>query len=167
MSLHSGLMTVPLITNLGKRLLPGLAALVVCACSGDGEGLDVNGRPLASNENSGVGDLESGAGLTFSAMQANVLAPNCAFSGCHSGAAAPVGLRLDADFAYDSLVSVASVQQSDFFRVSPGDPDNSYLIQKLEGTAAVGSQMPRNQPPIPVETINEIRQWIADGAMND
>jgi len=149
------------------RFLLCLTALAVWGCSGDGEGLDVNGRPLGSDAGSNGGTEVIGTNLTFSAMQANIFAPSCAFSGCHSGTAAPVGLQLDADVAYDSLVNQPSVQQSDFARVSPGDPDNSYLIQKLEGTAAVGLQMPRNQPPLSIDTINAIRQWIADGAPND
>jgi methionine-rich copper-binding protein CopC len=49
-------------------------------------------------------------------------------------------------------------------RVRPGDPDGSYLIQKLEGRAAVGAQMPFGGPPLPASTIAFIRQWIANGA---
>jgi hypothetical protein len=49
-------------------------------------------------------------------------------------------------------------------RVTPGNPDASYLIQKLEGTAATGGRMPLNGPPLPPETIAVIRQWIVDGA---
>jgi hypothetical protein len=50
--------------------------------------------------------------------------------------------------------------------VIPNDPDNSYLIRKLEGNAGVGSVMP--PPPrmaLGAATIAEIRQWIADGAL--
>jgi hypothetical protein len=52
-------------------------------------------------------------------------------------------------------------------RVAPGDPDNSYLIQKLEGTASVGVQMPEGGPPLPQDRIDVIRQWISDGAIDD
>jgi len=48
--------------------------------------------------------------------------------------------------------------------VAPGDPDNSYLVQKVEGTAAVGSQMPLGGPALSQSQINDIRQWIQDGA---
>ena len=42
--------------------------------------------------------------------------------------------------------------------------NNSYLIQKLEGTAGVGERMPAGLPAVPQADINIIRQWIADGA---
>jgi hypothetical protein len=48
--------------------------------------------------------------------------------------------------------------------VEAGDPDNSYLIQKLEGTASEGAQMPFGGPPLDQAVIDDIRQWIADGA---
>ncbi len=46
----------------------------------------------------------------------------------------------------------------------PGNPDQSYLIQKIEGHAAVGARMPLGAPPLPQSTIDVIRQWIANGA---
>ncbi len=55
----------------------------------------------------------------------------------------------------------------DLDRVEPGDPDNSYLIHKLEGTQAVGDRMPQGGPFLDEETIGDIRQWIADGAPNN
>ena len=50
-------------------------------------------------------------------------------------------------------------------RVKAGDPANSYLVQKLEGHAAVGAQMPFGGPPLPAATLAVIRQWISDGAL--
>jgi hypothetical protein len=50
-------------------------------------------------------------------------------------------------------------------RVEPGDPNNSYLIQKLEGTAAEGRRMPLNGTPLSQADINVIRQWITEGAL--
>ncbi|MCH8020623.1 Ig-like domain-containing protein, partial [candidate division KSB1 bacterium] len=52
-------------------------------------------------------------------------------------------------------------------RVAAGDPSNSYIIQKLEGTAAIGGRMPLNQPALPAASITTIRQWITDGAIDD
>jgi hypothetical protein len=53
-------------------------------------------------------------------------------------------------------------------RVNPGDPNDSYIIQKLEGHAAVGGQMPlgcpTSQPCLTADTIAFIRQWITNGA---
>lgn len=139
-----------------------VVALFAACSSGDGDGLDENGRPL-----DGTGDGGSGAPVqpTFRSIQDQVFTVTCAVSGCHSGASAPLGLRLDAGSSIGSLIGRPSEQQPTLLRVDPGDPDNSYLVRKIEGTAASGAQMPRNQPPLPVETIQAIRDWIAAGAL--
>ena len=49
-------------------------------------------------------------------------------------------------------------------RVIPGDPDESLLIQKLEGTQDCGDRMPRNRDPLPAASIETIRDWIEAGA---
>lgn len=128
----------------------------LAGCAGDGEGLDENGRP----EGESTGTLQP----TFQSIQANVFTPVC--TGCHAGAAAPLGLRLEEGASYALLVNAPSVEVPELRRVQPGNPNASYLIQKLEGTAARGGRMPLNQPALPAETIAVIRQWIADGAPN-
>jgi len=84
--------------------------------------------------------------------------------GCHNVATAPQGLVLDADNSYAHLVNVASKEVPSLLRVKPGDPDNSYLVQKIEGTAAVGGRMPLGRPPLDPEVIVLIRRWISEGA---
>ena len=84
---------------------------------------------------------------------------------CHSGANAPQGLRLDAGNSYALLVNVASAEVPGLLRVNPGNPDASYLVQKIQGNAAVGSRMPANGPPFLSQTqIDLVRGWIAAGA---
>jgi hypothetical protein len=147
--------------SLGIRNL-AIAAPALClllaGCAGSGEGLDASGRPLEEGDG---GTLP----LTpdFASIQANVFTPVCA--PCHSGAGAPQGLRLDAANSYAALVGVPSSEVSSLLRVEPGDPDASYLVQKLEGRAAVGGRMPLDQPALPQATILVIRQWIQDGAL--
>ena len=106
-------------------------------------------------------------GPNFSEIQANVFTPTCATTGCHFGAGAPQGLRLDAANSYGLLVGVASGEVSSILRVATGDPNNSYLIQKLEGTASAGGRMPLNAPSLDQTSIDTIRQWITDGAIDD
>lgn len=132
-----------------------VAALAGCG-GGSGEGLDSNGRPITE------GGGSTGLQPTFASIQQNVLTPNC--TGCHAGAAAPAGLRLDAASSYALLVGVASAQAPGLQRVNPGNPDASYLVQKLEGRAAVGARMPFGGPFLEDSTIAVIRQWIAAGA---
>ena len=131
---------------------------VLAGCAGNGEGLDSNGRPLSGDVSSGDGGLHP----TLKSIQDNVFTPIC--TQCHIGAAAPLGLRLDEASAFAMLVNAPSTEVHSLNRVTPGDPDSSYIIQKLEGRAAVGGQMPLGQPPLPQETINVIRQWIQNGA---
>ncbi len=64
------------------------------------------------------------------------------------------------------LVGIASSQQAGILRVAPNDPNNSYLIQKLDGTAATGGVMPPGGQ-LAQSTIDIVRQWITDGAIDD
>lgn len=107
---------------------------------------------------------------TLDDIQANVFTPSCASAGCHTGPAStilPTGLDLsNADASFASLVNIASNQSMGATLVVPGDPDMSYLVDKIEGMAAVGTVMP--PPPrgtLDAATIAVIRQWIADGAL--
>jgi hypothetical protein len=131
-------------------------ALLLAGCAGSGEGLDANGRPIVPG--GGGGELTP----DLASIQANVFTPLC--TQCHVGANAPQGLRLDAASSYDALVGVASSEVPSLLRVEPGNPGRSYLLQKLEGRAAVGDRMPLGQPPLPDATVLVIRQWITDGA---
>jgi mono/diheme cytochrome c family protein len=130
------------------RIAVASSALALAAC-GAGDGFETG---------TGGGALEA----THASIQASIFTPIC--EQCHSGAGAPVGLRLDAANSFALLVGVPSGEQPSILRVAPGDPDNSYLIQKLEGTAGVGQRMPLRLPPLPQSDIDVIRQWITDGA---
>jgi hypothetical protein len=129
-------------------------SLAIAGCAGNGEGLDENGRPIDG------GPLPLAP--TFASIQQNVFTPIC--TGCHAGAQAPVGLRLDEASSYAMLVNAPSVEVPSLARVRPGNPEESYLMQKLQGSAAVGGRMPLGGPPLPQETIDVIGQWITDGA---
>lgn len=133
-----------------------LACLCIAGCGGSGEGLNMSGRPMSEG-----GDMPLAP--TLASIQANLFNPVCIT--CHSGAAAPQGLRLDAGVSFANLVGVPSSEASGILRVTPGLPGQSYLVQKLEGSAAVGEQMPLGGPPIPQATIDFVRQWIIDGAL--
>ena len=108
----------------------------------------------------------AGFGPNFSEIQANVFTPDCATSGCHAGGNAAAGLNLEEANSYAMLVGIQSSQVAGLQRVEAGDPDNSYLVQKLEGTASAGQQMAPGAP-LPQAEIDVIRQWISDGAMDD
>jgi hypothetical protein len=137
-------------------LLPPLMALflVLAGCTaGNGEGLDQNGQPTPIVE---PGDSD------FEQIQATVFTPIC--TQCHIGANAPQGLRLDAANSYAMLVNVASNEVPSLLRVNPGNPDQSYIVHKIQGNAAVGGRMPLGQAALPQDRIDLIRSWIAAGA---
>jgi hypothetical protein len=113
---------------------------------------------------------------TFSSIQSEIFDKagangSQACTACHTNVGrTPAGnLNLVAGSSYGSLVSVASGQAPSLLYVKPGDPDNSYLVHKLEGAPGiVGKQMPRNGPPyLTSGEILVIRRWIALGAKND
>ncbi len=101
----------------------------------------------------------------FASVQANIFTTNCAISGCHSDPSPPLGLLLSSPNSFANIVNVPSIQVPGLMRVNPGDSANSYLVQKVEGTASVGLQMPLNLPPLPVEKIQVLRSWIDKGAL--
>src|SRR5207237_1361159 len=141
-----------------RTLIASLAAAAVAGCTaGSGAGLDQNGQPIGSG---GTPPLTA----DFTSIQANVFTPIC--TRCHIGADAPQGLQLDAAHSYSLLVGVPSAEAPSLLRVKAGDPDNSYIIRKLEGgPGIVGVQMPADGPPyLPQATINVIRSWITNGA---
>ena len=139
-------------------LCTAAASWLIGGCAGDGAGLDANGQPLEPGA-PGSGPLTA----DFDSIQANVFTPICTV--CHAGADAPHGLRLDAADSYGLLVGVPSVEVPSLLRVKAGDPDDSYLIQKLEGHAAVGARMPLGGPYLSNDVIAVIRQWITAGAL--
>lgn len=133
-------------------------ALVLAGCGGgSGEGLDENGRPLVSGD-------PVPSGPTLATIQAKVFSVNCAVSGCHGGSTVQQGLRLDAGFSAANLINVASPRDPKLIRVVPGNPDASFLIQKLQGTQTLGERMPLFGPYLPQATIDEVRLWIKNGA---
>ncbi|MFQ5666681.1 MAG: hypothetical protein ACE5I7_09645, partial [Candidatus Binatia bacterium] len=93
---------------------------------------------------------------------------------CHGGDTPDGDLRLDAirHSSVDLLGADSMGRQStevDDLLVRAGDPDASYLIEKIEATAArpprVGDPMPLPPAPrLPVGVIAEIRRWISAGA---
>jgi len=141
-------------------------ALVLGACgAGTGVGLDQNGQPLSAG--GGGGNLAPPVPVlapTLASIQTNVFSVNCAIPGCHGGGTVQQGLRLDPGFSAGNLINVPSPRDANLIRVIPGNPDGSFIIQKLEGTQTLGDRMPQFGPYLQQSTIDVIRQWIQDGA---
>jgi hypothetical protein len=110
---------------------------------------------------------------TFSSIQRDILAasdssgrPACV--SCHNGNPFVPG-NFNSATAYAALVNARSVQRPPLLRVAPGDPDNSYLVHKLEGGPNItGERMPRGGGPfLSTGQMMVIRRWIELGAAND
>jgi hypothetical protein len=104
---------------------------------------------------------------TLSSIQSEIFSQRC--TGCHNGSTRflPAVMNLTPGNAYGSLVGVASIQRSGLQRVAPGDPENSYIVHKLEGTAGIGAQMPLAGTPLTAGQMTVIKRWIELGAPND
>lgn len=129
----------------------------------DGDSDGTAGGVFSSNFSVTTPPPSSNANLTF--IQANVFTPIC--SGCHGGPTPSAGMNLTAGQAFANIVNVNSSEVPSLLRIKPGDPDNSYLIRKIEGTATVGGRMPLGGAPLSPTLIQTIRDWISDGALNN
>jgi hypothetical protein len=138
-----------------KGILLTMSALGLASCTaGNGAGLDQNGQPNPINPP---------AASDFQQIQDTIFTPIC--TACHIGANAPQGMRLDAANSYAMIVGVPSNEVPALKRINPGNPDASYLVQKIQGTAAQGVRMPANGPPyLSQEQIDLVRRWVASGA---
>ena len=72
--------------------------------------------------------------------------------------------------------SYAPTEIPRLLRIKPGKPNDSYLVQKIEGTPGIaGLQEPPGCPGPPLngaqclsaDDISAIRQWITEGALNN
>jgi hypothetical protein len=140
------------------RVLMLLAAVTMAACD---EKLSSLAGPTPSLE------------PTFTSIQQQIFettdsAGRTACMNCHSstGRNPSGGLNLNHDVAYDQIVNFASRGKPSAMRVVPGDPDSSYMIQKLEGASGiVGRRMPFNGPPYLTDgQLLILKRWIALGA---
>jgi hypothetical protein len=93
-----------------------------------------------------------------------------ACTNCHtdSGRTPAGGLNLRAGVSHASLVGTGSTGRPGAVRVIAGDPENSYLVHKLEGRSdIVGTRMPRGNTLLTEGQVLVIKRWIALGARND
>ncbi len=134
-------------------VVAGLAVLTGVACAGDGTGLALV---------SGVDQV------TLSGDVQPIFTGRCALSGCHVGTNPQLGQNLSVGQTFASVVNVPAVELSTMSRVTPGQPDNSYLVHKVQGThvnvGGSGFQMPLGRSPLTQTEIDLIRAWIEAGA---
>jgi len=139
----------------------------VAGGTGPDEGESDTGDPT---EDTGT-EPETGtpAGISHAEMIQPIWTANCAVPSCHVPGFYPPLLE---DDAYPNIVEQRAALAS-FDLVTPGSAEMSYLYHKIAGTATIegvcgcngsGVTMPANADPLPVETINLVRDWIDQGA---
>jgi hypothetical protein len=122
-------------------------------------------------------------------LQAHVFSTSCVFSSCHKGTAHDAaGLSLEPGKSWAGLVgqdcqmTIAMPPPTQWVRVVPGDPANSYLmvlVDPKDNTLPGGDSdpdgydgpidpkvgsMPYNSPLLCKEKIGALRRWIEAGA---
>ena len=105
---------------------------------------------------------------TLTQLQVTLFTPIC--SGCHDGVGTvpPGALNLTAGGTYKATVNVATGEQPTLDYIVPGNPTNSYLVQKLLGAATItGAQMPLGGPYLDAATIAKVQAWVTAGALNN
>lgn len=113
-----------------------------------------------------------GGGVTFTEVNERVIQPSCTLSAsCHQSGARVALIDLQTD-PYGTLVGGmakgAKAAAAGKILVVAGDPDASYLMEKLTSAMPTeGVQMPFGGQPLNAERLDLVRSWIAGGALDD
>jgi len=125
-------------------------ALSGASCAGDG--------PAASDTAAG-----------FPTIQKQIFDQSCVAGGCHNAISRAGNLVLVDGQSYQQLVNVPpdnlAARAAGLERVTPFQPDTSFLLLKLTDPGNKGSRMPLSAAPLSSAQIDMIRQWIAGGAL--
>lgn len=112
---------------------------------------------------------------------------SCAFSDCHAdrndprraflGEPKTAGLPTDPTEVHSGIVNKAPQDLPTMSYVTPGDPQNSFLMHKMNGDQCLfdskckggtcGNSMPDNNPILSESTRLVVYRWITQGAPNN
>lgn len=103
---------------------------------------------------------------TLARVHAEVFTPQCA--ACHVDRSVPsAGFSLRWDATLRERLLAPATQAPDMPRITPGDPERSYLWHKVSGThrqlGGRGERCPVDAPPLDEATMNLLRTWIESG----
>ena len=106
----------------------------------------------------------------FGQIQQTIFNTTCTDAFCHDLQGQMGGLVLVEGQSYANLVGVvpqnAAAAAAGLLRVTPNDPDKSFLVTKVAGQPPLveGSQMPLGKTPLTAAQVQLIRDWISAGA---
>lgn len=111
---------------------------------------------------------------TFDRIQRQVFDVSCSTGGCHDSESFAGGLLLESGSAYGALVNVGpsnpQAAGNGWLRVTPSDPETSFLYHKVEGglDVGLGERMPRDAGKLKSYLRDIIELWIlADAPETD
>ena len=155
-------------TSVTSSTLPVARSIEVrVAASADDAEEDGTGAVVVTGAALGLGTAPV-APVSFDQSVRPILTARCATPTCHGGAHPQQQLPLGEETAYEHLVGVPSLECPADKLVTPGSPDASYLVKKLEGAGPCfgGIRMPPGSP-LPASDVATIRNWIAQGALDE
>jgi len=166
-----------------------LAAMLQMGCGSDSSDSDTNtntsnatstGAPATNatgatgathSTGSQTGSTGDGSGVSYAADVAPIFEERCTH--CHHQNATAIPNIADPFDPTNGLIVFANTwheghPETPEMNVVPGDPANSFLIQKISDPAlTAGDPMPWSPDRVTEQQAADLRQWITDGAMND
>ena len=137
--------------------LLAFALISFAGCSDNSTGTVDNGNN--NNNNNNYNNNEIASDPTFENVQM-IFNQNC--GSCHIGGSEN-GVRLD---SYENVINSVGDQYG-IKVVQPGDANGSPLVDKIEPNPQFGSRMPEDGPFLSSDRINQIKEWINEGAENN
>lgn len=141
------------------------ALLLVVLATACGDTIDAGGERVdaGAGDDPLTVDQEPEAG-SLDQIHREIVARRCSGQPglCHNGQFEP-NLSTPALF-YDYVVRRPALEKPDRLRVEPGDPDASFIVDKLRNRD-VSTQMPLGAEPLDDEEIQLIEDWIRGGAL--
>lgn len=110
--------------------------------------------------------VPEGEPVTYAAHLEPLVIARCL--SCHTTEEPEAKLVLEIGTGYGEMVSRSSTQVPELLMVAPGDPEASYLWNKLTHDVEIGKGMPRTvigSIKLPEEELALYRRWIEDGAL--
>jgi hypothetical protein len=126
--------------------------------------------PTATPSDTPTATATTNPDATLEHIQETIFTPRCAMPTCHDSASNMGDLILEPAQSFQELVANptpfnVNARNAGLLRVDPGNPDDSFLVIKLEGPPIeFGFRMPMVGDPLSAADIQLIRDWIATGA---
>ena len=99
-----------------------------------------------------------GPAVSLAQVQKDIFLPYC--SDCHNPGGPPPNFA-SAAVSGSTSINVPSAEQPAVPYVKPGDPNGSYIIQKILGLDSIaGRQMPAGGPYLSPSQVEEVNSWI-------